>query len=67
MDVDRRVIAQFDVPLAGDFIHFVEADPGKSDRGRGVFDIESRLHRAEGDFPAAVGADDDRRWPAQVR
>lgn len=52
--------------MAGDFIYFVEADPCESDQGRSVFEVEGRLHCAEGVFATSVDADDDLRLPAEV-
>jgi hypothetical protein len=54
------------VASAGDFVHFVTADPCEPDRELGVFYIECSLHGAGANFPAAIGGGDDRGRPAKV-
>jgi hypothetical protein len=45
---------------------FVEALRGESDRGAGVFDVETGLEGVESDFAAAMRGDRHCRWTGKV-
>src|SRR5271157_5552859 len=65
-DLDRAVVVEFGRAVAGNLVRFVRSFPGEPDRIVAVFDVETRMERAEGYFAPTVVADRHRRRPAEV-
>ena len=65
-DLDEAVIEKFGGSFSGDFVALVESGSREGDGGPAVFDVERRLHGAEGDFAMVASPDRDRRRTAEV-
>ena len=59
-DLDRAIIKQFGVAVAGDLVDIVKSGPLEVDQVLAVAEIEARLQRAESDFTMALGSDRNR-------
>ena len=65
LDLDRSVVEEFGGPFALDLVAFLASGPVEADRVARVFDFETSLQGAEGDF-AALRGDRQRRRAAEI-
>ena len=66
LDLDRAVVEEFGGPFAIDFVAFFATGPVEADRVACVFDFETGLQSAEGDF-AALRGDRQLRRAAEIK